>query len=191
MKKILIIQGNPQKDSLTAAAAAQEYLKGALNTSKEAELIHLIDLDFDLILRKGYKEPTPLEKDLVVLQQKIKTADHIALFYPTWWGTMPALMQGFIDRVFLPGFAFKYTGKFPQKLLKGKSARVVTSMDSPYLWYKLTGSPGFKAIKNSILGFCGFKPIKITALYATRTLSEQKIEQWLKKIHKYGQLDAQ
>lgn len=189
MKKTLILQGNPDKNSLIAAAA-QNYLTGALKSGQEAELIHLIDLDFDLILHSGYKKTRPLEKDLVDLQQKIKAADHLALFYPTWWGTMPALVKGFIDRTLLPGYAFKYTDRLPVKLLKGKSARVVTSMDSPYLWYKITGSPGFKAIKNSILGFCGFSPIKITALYSTRNATPEKIEKWLKKINKHGQHDA-
>ncbi len=190
MKKVLIIQGNPRKESLSATAA-QKYKEGALRSSQAVELVHLIDLDFDLILRGGYKKINPLEKDLVSLQQKIKAADHLVLFYPTWWGTMPALVKGFIDRIFLPEFAFKYDGKLPEKLLKGKSARVVTMMDSPFLWYKITGSPGFKAIKNSVLSFCGFSPIKITALYSTRDLSIKKIEKWLEKIYQYGQKDAQ
>ncbi len=189
MKKILILQGNPRKDSLIAAAA-QNYLTGCLENGGAAELIHLSDLNFDLVLRYGYQKSTPLEKDLLDLQQKIKEADHLALFYPTWWGTMPALVKGFIDRVFLPGFAFKYTEKLPVKLLKGKSARVVTTMDSPYLWYKITGSPGFKAIKNSILGFCGFSPVKITALYSTRSTSPTQREKWLHSLKKIGQTDA-
>lgn len=189
MKNILILQGNPDKNSLIAAAA-QNYYLGALKSSEKVEIIHLIDLKFDLILRQGYKSDTPLEAGLLAIQEKIKAADHLALFYPTWWGTMPALVKGFIDRVFLPNFAFVHENSIPKKLLKGRSARVVTSMDSPWFWYKLTGSPGFKAIKNSILGFSGFKPIKISTLYTTRSKSDQEKKNWLDKINQYGQVDA-
>ena len=189
MKNILILQGNPDKKSLSAAAA-QSYYLGASKNGEQVELIHLIDLEFDLILRNGYKKETPLEPDLAAIQEKILAADHLVLFYPTWWGTMPALVKGFFDRTLLPGFAFTYEGKMPVKLLKGRSARVVTSMDSPWIWYKMTGSPGFKAIKNSILGFCGFGSVKISALYSTRTKSEQQIKNWLDKINQYGQLDV-
>jgi len=191
MKNILILQGNPNKNSLIAAAA-QSYYQGALKNSEKVEIIHLVDLKFDPILRNGYKSTTPLEADLVDIQEKIKAADHLTLFYPTWWGTMPALMKGFIDRVFLPKFAFVYkeNDRLPKKLLRGRSARVVTSMDAPWIWYKITGSPGFKAIKNSILGFSGFKPIKISTLYTTKNKSEEERKNWLAKINQYGQLDA-
>jgi putative NADPH-quinone reductase len=41
-------------------------------------------------------------------REKIKWADHLVWIHPVWWGGLPALTKGFIDRVFLPGFAFRY-----------------------------------------------------------------------------------
>ena len=49
-----------------------------------------------------------LEPDLVELQELIQSANHLVLISLVWWGSVTALMKGFLDRVLLPGFAFKY-----------------------------------------------------------------------------------
>ena len=58
------------------------------------------------------------------MQQDILWADHLVFVYPNWWSTVPALLKGLIDRMFVPGFAFKYRENSPfwDKLLKGKTA---------------------------------------------------------------------
>lgn len=188
MKKILIIQAHPNKDSLLASLA-NAYLKGA-SKNYDVELVHLIDLDFDLNLTKGYTdlEEKELEPDLVMMQEKIKAADHVVWTYPNWWGTFPALLKGFIDRVLVPHFAFEYTDPLPVKLLKGRSSRLLVTMDSPYLWYKfIVGEPGHKAMKKAVLQFCGFKPIKITSFYVVRKADEKKIQDWLQKAERLGE----
>ena len=93
----------------------------------------MFDLDFNSILKHGYRQWTELEPDLLMIQQDIVDADHLVFEYPTWWGTCPALLKGLIDRVFLPGFAFKYRDNslFWDKLLKGNTARLIVTMDTP------------------------------------------------------------
>ena len=76
--------------------------------------------------------------------------------YPTWWGTMPALLKGFIDKVFQPGFGFQYRNGsvWWDKLLKGRSARLIVTMDTPPLYFRwVYGRPGHNAMKKKILGF--------------------------------------
>ena len=58
--------------------------------------------------------------------------------YLNWWNSTPAILKGFIDRVFVAGFAFKYEGKIPKGLLTGKKAAVIMSTGAPNLFYKLT-----------------------------------------------------
>ncbi len=50
---------------------------------------------------------------MLEIQQEILAADHLVFVYPNWWATFPALLKGFIDRVFLPNFAFKYRENSP------------------------------------------------------------------------------
>jgi putative NADPH-quinone reductase len=130
-----------------------------------------------------------LEPDLQNAQEKIKWADHLVWVHPVWWGSLPALLKGFIDRVFLPGFAFKYreNSVMWDRLLSGKTAHIITTMDSPVWYYKLfTGKPGINQLKKATLEFCGVKPVKVTCMGMVRKSTELSREKWLLKIKKAG-----
>ncbi|WP_282036561.1 NAD(P)H-dependent oxidoreductase [Saccharicrinis aurantiacus] len=188
MKNILIINGHPDKESL-CYQFAKSYKTGADHARANCELIHLVNLDFDPILRYGYRKRTELEPDLLAIQKKISAADHLVFVYPTWWGTQPALLKGFIDRVFLPKFAFAYRDNsvFWDKLLKGKTARLIVTMDTPKWYYKLIyRSPGHNAMKKGVLEFCGIKPVKITSFAPIKTSNPEKIKNYLLKVEKLG-----
>ena len=188
MKNILIINANPDKDSF-CGSLAQSYLKGAQAAGANCQLINLIDLEFDLVLRHGYKHRTELEPDLLLMQKHILAADHLVFVYPTWWGTYPALLKGFIDRVFLPKFAFKYreNSLLWDKLLIGKTARLIVTMDTPKWYYSLIyHSPGHNSLKKGVLEFCGIKPVKITAYGPIKTANKEKLEKWLSQTEKLG-----
>jgi putative NADPH-quinone reductase len=111
------------------------------------------------------------------------------LIYPTWWGTYPALFKGFIDRVFLPKFAFGYreNSVFWDKLLTGKTARIITTMDTPKWYYSLIyKSPGHNSVKKNILEFCGIKPVKITSFSPIKTADSKKRTNWLNRAEELG-----
>jgi NAD(P)H dehydrogenase (quinone) len=105
-KKILLILGHPDLESFNQALYAA-YKKGALRSGAEIEEIRVGELQFDPSLRFGYRKRMNLEPCLLEAQKKIIWCDHIMLIYPIWWGSMPAVLKGFFDRVFLPDFAFK------------------------------------------------------------------------------------
>lgn len=189
MKKILIIMGHPNKETL-CGSLAESYKKGALKSGAEVREIFVSDLKFDPILHLGYKEIQDLEPDLVDAQELIKWAEHLVFVYPTWWATMPALLKGFIDRTFLPGFAFKYreNSSFWDKFLIGKTARLIITMDAP-AWYNFLfyGNAGQKAMKRATLGFCGIKPVKVTTIGSVKMLKAEKVTSWLTKMEKLGE----
>ena len=189
MKKILIINGHPDNESFCHQLALS-YLKGALQSGASCELMNLFDLRFDPVLHHGFRKRTDLEPDLLEAQQKIKEANHLVLVYPTWWGTYPALLKGFIDRVFLPKFAFKYRDNSPfwDKLLKGKTARLIVTMDSPR-WYNwlVYRNAGHISMKKAILEFCGIKPIKVTAFAPIKSSNDPQRNKWLITVEKLGQ----
>ncbi len=189
MKKILIINGHPDKESL-CYQFAMSYKKGAENAASECILINLIDLHFDPILHFGYRQRTELEPDLLKVQNDILNADHLVFIYPTWWGTYPALLKGFIDRVFLPKFAFKYRDNslLWDKLLKGKSARLIVTMDTPKWYYSLVyKSPGHNSIKKGVLEFCGISPVKITTFGPVKSSDDNKRKKWINQVEKLGE----
>ena len=188
MKKILIINGHPDKNSF-CYELAKSYNTGATLSGAKCKLIHLIDLNFDPILKYGYRQRTELEPDLQKIQQDILDSDHLVFVYPIWWGTYPALLKGFIDRVFLPKFSFKYRDNslLWDKLLKGKSARLIVTMDTPKWYYALIyRSPGHNAMKKGVLEFCGIKPVGITSLSPIKSSDENKRKNWLAMIEQLG-----
>jgi putative NADPH-quinone reductase len=188
MKRILVINGHPDKESL-CTALADKYKIGADESGADCNLINLTDLDFSPVLSYGYRKRTDLEPDLQNIRELISNANHLVFVYPNWWGTYPALLKGFIDRVFLPGFAFEYQEKspFPKKLLKGKTARLIVTTDTPNWYYSLVyRKPGHNSMKKSVLGFCGIKPVKISSFGPVKISTDIQRNKWLKKVEKLG-----
>lgn len=192
MKKTLIINGHPNKESYNYALA-NAYLKGALSSGIQPEQINIPDLDFDPNLKYGYRKRMEHEPDLKEALDKILEADHLVWFFPMWWYGYPALMKGFIDRTFLPGITFEYVeGKpLPKKLLKGKTARIVITADSPG-WYNrfFMKRPAINQFKKGTLEFCGIKPVKLTYIAPIRNSKLSFREKWLEKVEKLGEKNS-
>ncbi len=188
MKKILIIDGHPDPSSY-CAALAERYRKGAVENGSECRLVHLTDLAFNPILKHGYRLKTELEPDLLRMQRSISWAEHLVFVYPYWWGSYPALLKGFIDRTFLPQFAFRYKKDSPlwDKLLSPKTGQLIVTTDTPiwYYWMKYLGF-GQRSMKTSILEFCGVKPVIVKLIGPVKSSTIEKREQWLKETEELG-----
>jgi len=79
-------------------------------------------------------------------------------------GRLPALLKGFLDRIFLPGFAFKYrpNSALWDRLLTGRSAELLVTMDSPPWYYRwVQRQPGHRQMKQTILEFSGIRPVRV------------------------------
>lgn len=88
--------------------------------------------------------------------EKIMAADHLVWIFPVWWGGLPAITKGFIDRIFLPRMAFRYDDKSNQIRvhLQNKTARIVTTSDQSgwtYKWY--FGELSTRQLKQATLQF--------------------------------------
>jgi putative NADPH-quinone reductase len=192
-RKILIINGHPDKDSLSYAIASA-YEKGAATNGAEIKRINIGELYFDLNLKFGYKKDMELEPDLKDSMEKLKWAEHFVFIYPLWWGSYPAIMKGFIDRVFLPDIAFSYDKNNKKELLlQNKSARIIVTMEQPAWYYKfICHTPSINQLKTSTLNFCGIKTkrVKSTIFGSVLSTSQQKREQWLLYITKLGSMEA-
>ncbi len=180
-KNILVILGHPDENSF-CGSLSKLYIDSAKVSGSEIRELQLGELKFDPILWKGYKKTQELEPDLVKAQELIQWSNHIVFVYPNWWGTMPALMKGFFDRVLLPGFAFKYRKNSPlwDKLLSGRTAHLMVTMDTPPWYYRwIYHRPGHNEMKRAILGFCGIKVVKISEFALIKGSSKQQREKWI------------
>ena len=188
-KKILVILCHPDSNSF-CGSITQAYVDGIIDTGAEIRELKLGELNFDPVLWNGYNKIQELEPGLVKAQELIHWSNHLVLVYPNWWGAMPALMKGFFDRVFLPGFAFKYGegASLPEKLLTGRTAHLMVTMDTPAWYYRwVFHRPGHNQMKRTILEFCGIKVTKITEFAPIRDSSQEQRKKWIALARELGE----
>lgn len=186
-KKIVLICGHPDADTFTGSVL-DHYQAGAEDAGHEVRRYNLGDLQFDPILHKGYKEIQQLEPDLMMLQDAIREADHIVIAYPNWWCTMPALLKGLFDRMWLPGFAFNFNKetKRIEQHLQGKTARVyvLSGSHSPFrTWWRFGDYTN--EIQYGILDFAGIKA-SVTTFGPCEKVNDTCRERWLKEAETHG-----
>ncbi len=189
---IAVVLGHPDSGSL-CGAIARAYVEGARSGGATVREINLGEMAFDPVLRHGYREVQPLEPDLVEAQEAIAWAEQVVFVYPNWWGSMPALLKGFIDRVFLPGYAFKYrpNSQLWDRLLAGRRGRLLVTMDSPPWYYRwVVGQPGHRMMRGAILGFSGIKPVRTSVFGPVRRSSADVRAVWLRQARELGERDA-
>jgi len=189
MKQILIINGHPDKQSYNYALS-EAYKEGASKTNAVITQINISGLEFNPNLEFGYRQRTELEPDLLDAIEKIKKANHIVWVFPIWWYGYPALMKGFIDRTFLPGITFDpIEGKaLPNKLMKGKSARIIITADTPKWYdYLFMKRPTINQFKKGTLEYCGINPVKVTYIAPIKISSPDYRIKWLNKVILLGE----
>lgn len=187
-KRILMILGTPKSDSF-CHALAEAYCQGARGEGHVVRQLKLGEIHFDPILRDGFSQGQALEPDLLEAQRQIHWAEHLVFVYPVWWGGVPALLKGFFDRTFLPGFAFKYRNRSQlwDKLLSGRTADLLVTLDTPPWYFRwIYGAPAHRQMTRTILGFSGIKTRRLAEFAPVRPSTEEQRQGWLRRAERLG-----
>jgi NAD(P)H dehydrogenase (quinone) len=184
--KMLVVDGHPDEGRLITHLL--NHYAESLGEHALVERLAVRDLVFDPNLRKGYGAEQEWEPDLKRVAEAIDACDHLVVGFPLWWGGEPALLKGLLDRILLPGYAFRYhrDNPFWDRLLVGRSADVVVTMDTPP-WYlrAVYGDPIARRWRRQELGFCGFSPIRVLRLGPTRRGGAAKrLQSWQAEIER-------
>ena len=168
--KTLVIYAHPNIPEESHASFTLKEMKAALDKAKiESEVIDLYAINYDPVLKidehyaSGKTSVSPQNREF---QDKIKSSDALVFIYPVWWADTPAILKGFLDRVFTSGFAFSYK---EGGLLKGKKSAVMISAGGDD---KLPG----KLMKEYILEWCGIETKVFQLLNARHLDDERKAE---------------
>jgi len=185
--RCLLILAHPRRDSL-CGALFDAYAWGARQAGAECRELILSEMSFDPHVHTVSPELQPLEPDLVRAQHDIAWAQHLVFVYPTWWGTFPALLKGFLDRVMTPGFAFRHvTHDQWDKLLAGRTADLITTMDTPPLVYRLIyRAPGQQALARATLGYCGLRTARVETFGPVIASTVAQRSRWLDRARTSG-----
>jgi putative NADPH-quinone reductase len=187
-RRIAIIQGHPDGGRTHFChALADAYADGAVAGGHEVRRVDVPTLGLPLLSSKEDWEAAP--SDVIRgCQRDIEWAHHLLIVYPLWLGGMPAMLKGFFEQVFRPGFAVpdgaSPTGKKP---LKGRSARIVVTMGMPalvYRWY--FGAHSLKSLERNVLGFCGIGPVRESLIGLVEAGGPRKHQAWLKTVRTLG-----
>ena len=186
--KIFILLGHPD-DSLAPLSRrlADAYEQTAKAAGHDVRRVNISDLHFDPILHHGYRARMDLEPDLLAVQENMTWCDHFVLFFPNWWGGMPALLKGMWDRMFLPRFAFSmHKNRLGwDKLLKGRTAHVFITCSNPPIFDYLAFGNYAASIGSSILRFAGFRT-RVTSFGPSETAPEPKRLMWVAKVESFA-----
>jgi NAD(P)H dehydrogenase (quinone) len=188
MSTIAIVVGHPGRDSY-CEALGEAYRRGAEAGGHRADLFLLAKMNFDAVLREGYRREQPLEPDLAAARAALKAADHWVLIFPLWCGDMPAIMKGFIERVLQPDLLAMQAsgGKADWKVFKGKSARVIMTMGMPGWFYRwFYGAHALKLLRRNILHFIGVRPVRSTIYGMVDAAGNDKRRAWLLEVEAIG-----
>lgn len=184
--KILLLDGHPDRDRLSSHLL--DLYRAALPAEAEVETVALRDIEFTPVLRYGYARRIEWEPGLRDLAAKLDACDHLVVAFPMWWGAEPAELKGLLDRLFLPGFAFGYRDDSAlwDKLMQGRSADVIATMDTPPIFLRLMYSNALvKRWKRQVLGFCGFKPVRVLACGPIKDGAWEKgLPKWRRQIER-------
>jgi putative NADPH-quinone reductase len=183
---IILAHPNPGSFNHAIAQAAAEALQ---RCGHQVALRDLYQEKFDPCLPTAELARDP--KLAPVLRQhgeQIKNADGIIIVHPNWWGTPPAILKGWIDRVLRPEVAYRFVAGdngegVPVGLLKAKSAIVFNTANTPAeRELAAFGDPLELIWKRCVFDLCGVKNVtrKIFAVVIASSLEQRK--QWLEDV---------
>jgi NAD(P)H dehydrogenase (quinone) len=181
-KRVVVILANPDSRSDHRAGVVSDlcasFCKRAIGNGFTVDIIDLYKDKFNPVAIPGNKDTQTLE-----YQIRIKKADYIAVFHPIWWGTMPAILKGFCDKVFEPGFAYQHIHGTTRGMLHSKKAFVVAVSDSPEWEVKFMYANIIKVMwQRVIFDPCGIKTT--FHLYSdVRKASKTTLSQWHTKVY--------
>ena len=183
-QRILVILGHPSGDSL-CGALARRYADTVREAGHQVRIIEAGALNFDPVLHAAYQAPQTLEPDLLDTQQAILWAEHLVWVFPVWWGSVPAVLKGLLDRILQPGFGFKYQGNspWPQRLLAGRTADLVVTMDAPPWYFRwVERMPAIRQMCKNTLAYCGIKPLGLLTFGPVLNATPARREDWLNQV---------
>lgn len=188
--RLLVIYAHPNHRSLNYAFL-QEIVRGSEENAafEEVEVLDLYAEGFDPVLvfnEEKRRRDMHADPELARYRELIKRADKLAFVYPIWWGRPPAMLLGFIDRMFASGFAYRDNGKLlPEGLLKGKTAVCVSTMKGPAVYMPLWLYNAHKTLmRKALLRYVGFGKVKFFE-FGSMESPRGKQKEKLAKVYRY------
>ena len=189
----LYVNGHPDADSFHAAIE-QHFCAAFERQPHGAHELRVLDLGaqhFDPVLRFGYHRMMPDDPEISLGQRSVHWADHIVFAFPVWWGDAPALMKGWVERVFTPGFSYSFRGASIDHLLAGRTADIIMTQRglSPLNW--VFGNHAVGIFRHNIGALTGIRIRRVITLGGVglggRFDASVRRERFLHRVERHAQ----
>ncbi len=185
---VLIIHAHPNPNSFNAAL--RDVAVRTLSRSGHSILLSdLYIMRFNPVL-----SARELQGDLSEIQpeiDKVRRADLLLFQFPDWWYGMPAIMKGWIDRVFAFGFAYDDEHSFENGLLRGKKAMLSLTVGAREDYFQQAPQRDLmrvlEPIHYGILAFCGLEVLPPFIAYGPGEMSEAERKATLEAFREHLQ----
>ncbi|MBU3217860.1 NAD(P)H-dependent oxidoreductase (plasmid) [Clostridium estertheticum] len=184
----LVIFAHPNQKSF-GKGIVDAVVKASEKKGANVRVRDLYEIGFDPLLKPldfTDFQSGKIPEDIAVEQEHIKWADVITFIYPVWWTSFPAMLKGYVDRVFSYGFAYEYVDGVPNGLLKIKKGLLFCTTGTPSEIYAGNGMHNSmkQTTDEGIFNFSGIKEVKHTFFGAVPTATDEAREAYLKEVTK-------
>lgn len=183
MGSVLVVVCHPNPKSYTHAV--YEAVRAGFATHCEVKSLDLYAEGFDPALvvdeRRRRRDLDKVEETRRY-REDLRWADAVVFVYPVWWGGMPAMLKGYLDRTFVSGLAFSFEGRppdavLPRGLMRGKEAHAFYTLDAPG-WVAAFDLVWFGSVL-AIFRYCGFDRVERHYLARLKRRTEGERAAWL------------
>ncbi len=166
---VLVVFAHPRRQSFTGAVL-DRFVAGLEAAGHQARVADLYGEGFDGHLRPedfAQFEGRPMPERVRREQARVEAADGLAFVFPVYWWSFPAILKGWVDRVFAQGWAYDFTPERSVGLLKDRPTLVLATAGSTAATYRKYGYHGAmqRQIDVGIFGYCGIADVRMEFLY--------------------------
>ncbi len=188
--KVLVVYAHPNSKSFNHAVL-EAFTKGLKGGGHAYEVVDLYSIDFnpctkleDLAQFSGGQMP----KDVLDQQEKVSSADGLVFIFPRLDWTYPAILKGWIQRVFSYGFAYSFSEKGVRGLLHHKRALLISTTMAPEEFYEKSGlKDAYEKISNTTLrDYSGIANVDHVTFYALTVVDDETRKKYLEKTYRLG-----
>jgi putative NADPH-quinone reductase len=183
----LVILAHPYAKSY-CHALYERVVEELEQSGHTVDRLHLDAEAFDPVMRGPdlavYARGQSADPSVAAYQARIDAAQQLVFIFPIWWEVMPALLKGFLDKVFTKGWAYE-----PARLgVKGhldhiQRAVVITTMNTPKWAYRwLYGDAVQRALVRGTLRKCGIPKVAWVALTPVSHVKDARRQAWLNQV---------
>lgn len=185
----LLVYCHPCPESFIGAVR-DRVIRGLERAGHAVELLDLYAAGFDPVMRaeerRRYHDPLVNEAPVGDHLERLRRTDALIFVYPTWWYGQPALLKGWLDRVWVPHATFTMPegGKPIGRVLTNiRLIAAVSTLGSPWWWWTFLGQPGRRQMLTGLKVICHPRCRTLwMALYRMDTVSEARRRAFLSAV---------